>query len=140
MFGIHAETSAKDLGLVTPETIKNAFLLTENGFTARVSQLFNEKPSIATVGSCCLVGVIYQQTLFIANLGDSRVVLGKKGNTGGVTAIQLSSEHNASLEEVRHELKSLHPNDPRIVVLNHGVWRVKGITQVIKYAFRNNYS
>ncbi|XP_076921747.1 putative protein phosphatase 2C 42 isoform X1 [Bidens hawaiensis] len=124
-------TSGEDYGVVTPETIKKAFLQTENGFTARVSQLFNACPSIATVGSCCLVGVIYQQTLFIASLGDSRVVLGKKvGNTGGMAAIQLSSEHNANLEEVRHELKNLHPHDSSIVALKYGVWRVKGIIQV----------
>ncbi|XP_076956620.1 putative protein phosphatase 2C 42 [Bidens hawaiensis] len=120
-------------GVVTPETIRNAFLQTENGFTNLVAQLFNSRPGIATVGTCCLVGVIYQQTLFIANLGDSRAVLGKKvGNTGGLAAIQLSSEHNANLEEVRHELKDLHPHDPDIVALKHGVWRVKGIIQVSK--------
>ncbi|KAK9068346.1 hypothetical protein SSX86_012457 [Deinandra increscens subsp. villosa] len=123
--------SAANYGVVTAETIRNAFLQTENGFTAIVSELFNARPSIATVGTCCLVGVIYQQTLFIANLGDSRAVLGKKvGNTGGMAAIQLSSEHNANLEEVRHELKSLYPDDPEIVALKHGVWRVKGIIQV----------
>lgn len=87
---------------------------------------------MATIGSCCLVGLICQQTLFVASLGDSRVVLGKKvGNTGEVAAIQLSTEHNANVEEIRHELKELHPNDPQIVVLKHGVWRVKGIIQVI---------
>ncbi|KAI3677362.1 hypothetical protein L1987_86988 [Smallanthus sonchifolius] len=67
--------SAENYGVVTPETIRNAFLRTENGFTALVSESFNARPSIATAGSCCLVGVIYQQTLYIANLGDSRVVL-----------------------------------------------------------------
>ena len=87
---------------------------------------------MATVGSCCLVGVIFQRTLFVANLGDSRVVLGKKvGNTGGIAAIQLSTEHNANFEDIREELKELHPNDPQIVVLKHGVWRVKGIIQVM---------
>ncbi|XAR56983.1 Phosphoprotein phosphatase [Bertholletia excelsa] len=123
--------SAEDHGAVTSETIRRAFLETEQGFTAQVSELWNTQPDLATVGSCCLVGVIFQQTLFIANLGDSRVVLGKKvGNTGGVAAIQLSTEHNANIEEIRHELKELHPNDPQIVVLKHGVWRVKGIIQV----------
>lgn len=68
----------------------------------------------------------------MASLGDSRLVLGKKvGNTGEVAAIQLSTEHNANFEEIRHELKEFHPNDPQIVVLKHGVWRVKGIIQVI---------
>ncbi|KAK9289123.1 hypothetical protein L1049_017596 [Liquidambar formosana] len=123
--------SAEDNDVVTTETISRAFRQTEEGFTALVSQLWNTRPHIATVGSCCLVGVICQRTLFVANLGDSRVVLGKKvGNTGGVAAIQLSAEHNANIEEVRQELKELHPNDPQIVVLKHGVWRVKGIIQV----------
>ncbi|CAL2226665.1 unnamed protein product [Prunus armeniaca] len=130
---VYAAISAESDGVVTAETIRNAFLRTEEGFTALVSELWSTRPNVATVGSCCLVGVICQQTLFVANLGDSRVVLGKKvGNTGEVAAIQLSTEHNANLEEVRHELKDLHPHDPQIVVLKHGVWRVKGIIQVSK--------
>ncbi|KAI7730212.1 hypothetical protein M8C21_031791 [Ambrosia artemisiifolia] len=118
-------------GIVTPETIKRAFLETENGFTSLVSKMWNVRPSIATVGSCCLVGVVYQQTLFVANLGDSRLVLGRKIGSS-VTAIQLSKEHNANLENIRRELRDLHPHDPQIVVMKHGVWRVKGIIQVSK--------
>ncbi|KAL8130178.1 hypothetical protein V2J09_019333 [Rumex salicifolius] len=127
----------EDQGVVTEETIRRAFLETEEGFTARVAELWGTNPKIATVGSCCLVGVIYQQTLYIANLGDSRAVLGKKIRySGDVAAIQLSTEHNASLEAVREELKSSHPNSSDIVVLKHGVWRVKGIIQV-SASFRN---
>lgn len=132
----YADVSSEGRGVVTAESIKRAFLETERGFTALVSDMWNTRPNLATVGSCCLVGVISQQTLFVANLGDSRVVLGKKvGNTRGIAAIQLSTEHNANLEEVRHELKELHPNDPQIVVQKHGVWRVKGIIQVPSNAF-----
>ncbi|XVE65501.1 hypothetical protein DITRI_Ditri08aG0004800 [Diplodiscus trichospermus] len=122
--------TAESQGVVSTETIQRAFRQTEEGFTDLVSELWSTRPNMATVGTCCLVGVIYQQTLFIANLGDSRVVLGKKvGNTGGMAAIQLSTEHNANIDAIRHELKELHPNDPQIVVLKHGVWRVKGIIQ-----------
>ncbi|KAL8197864.1 hypothetical protein R6Q57_023625 [Mikania cordata] len=125
--------STESQGIVTPETIKRAFLETENGFINLVSQMWNSRPNIATVGSCCLVGVVHLQTLFVANLGDSRVVLGRKvGNGGGVTAIQLSKEHNANLDNIRRELRDLHPHDPQIVVMKHGVWRVKGIIQVSK--------
>nr|XP_043610204.1 probable protein phosphatase 2C 42 [Erigeron canadensis] len=125
--------STESRGVMTPDTIKRAFLETENGFTALVSQMWNSRPSLATVGSCCLVGVVYHQTLFVANLGDSRVVLGRKvGNTGGVMAMQLSKEHNANLDSIRRELRDMHPHDPQIVVLKHGVWRVKGIIQVSK--------
>ncbi|XP_016198234.1 probable protein phosphatase 2C 42 isoform X1 [Arachis ipaensis] len=123
--------SAETNGGVITETIERAFRQTEEGYAALVSDLWSTRPQVASAGTCCLVGVIFQQTLFVANLGDSRVVLGKKvGNTGGVAAIQLSTEHNANVEAVRQELKELHPHDPQIVVLKHGVWRVKGIIQI----------
>ncbi|XP_061348773.1 probable protein phosphatase 2C 42 isoform X1 [Gastrolobium bilobum] len=130
-FHFYAAISAESRGVVTTETIETAFRRTEEGFTALVSELWSTRPQVATTGSCCLVGVIYQQTLFVANVGDSRLVLGRKvGNTGGVASIQLSTEHNANIEAVRQELKELHPDDPQIVVLKHGVWKVKGIIQV----------
>ncbi|KAG1326173.1 putative protein phosphatase 2C 42 [Cocos nucifera] len=116
---------------VTSGGIQRAFLATEEGFMALVSQLWNSRPNMATTGSCCLVGVISQRTLYVANLGDSRAVLGRKvGNTGEIAAIQLSTEHNANMVDVRQELKAQHPDDPQIVVLKHGVWRIKGIIQV----------
>ncbi|XP_010524586.1 PREDICTED: probable protein phosphatase 2C 42 [Tarenaya hassleriana] len=131
LFNHFRAISAETQGVVTTETIRRAFYATEEGFTSLVSDLWSTLPNMATVGTCCLVGVIYQNTLFVASLGDSRVVLGKKvGNTGGVAAIQLSNEHNVNNEETRQELKDLHPDDPQIVVLRHGVWRVKGIIQV----------
>ncbi|XP_052875453.1 probable protein phosphatase 2C 38 isoform X2 [Gossypium arboreum] len=62
---------------------------------------------------------------------DSRVVLGRSGRgTKQAKAMQLSVEHNASIETVREELRSLHPNDPHIVVMKHRVWRVKGLIQI----------
>ncbi|MBA0696702.1 hypothetical protein Goari_003233, partial [Gossypium aridum] len=131
---VYAAIAAESQGVVTAETIQRAFRQTEEGFTTLVSESWSTRPNMATVGTCCLVGVIHQQTLFIANLGDSRVVLGKKvGNTGGIAALQLSTEHNANIAAIRQELKELHPNDPQIVVLKHGVWRVKGIIQENDY-------
>ncbi|GAV77237.1 PP2C domain-containing protein [Cephalotus follicularis] len=113
------------------DVIQKAYQATEEGFLSIVTKQWPMKPQIAAVGSCCLVGVICNETLYIANLGDSRAVLGRVVRaTGEVLAIQLSAEHNASLESVRRELFSLHPDDPQIVVLKHNVWRVKGLIQV----------
>ncbi|KAL0452970.1 UNVERIFIED_CONTAM: putative protein phosphatase 2C 43 [Sesamum latifolium] len=42
----------------------------------------------------------------------------------------LTRDHNASMEEVRKELRNLHPEDSEIVVMKQGVWRIKGIIQV----------
>ncbi|KAL6531913.1 hypothetical protein OROMI_028276 [Orobanche minor] len=113
------------------EVIRKAFQATEDGFLSIVSRQWPMKPQIAAVGSCCLVGIICGGTLYIANLGDSRAVLGRLVKaTGEVLAIQLSAEHNASFKSVRQELQSLHPDDPQIVVLKHNVWRVKGLIQI----------
>ncbi|CAN1290483.1 Probable protein phosphatase 2C 28 [Linum perenne] len=89
------------------------------------------KPQIVAVGTCCLVAVICNETLYVANLGDSRAVLCRAVKaTGEVLSIKLSDEHNVCHEAVRQELFSLHPDDPQIVVLKHNVWRFKGIIQV----------
>lgn len=118
--------------MMSADVIKNAYLATEEEFLSTVKKQWEIKPQMASVGSCCLVGVVCNGLLYIANAGDSRVVLGRAsgGNEKDVKAIQLSSEHNANLESVRQELHSLHPDDPQIVVLKHNVWRVKGIIQV----------
>lgn len=93
------------------------------------------KPHIASAGTCCLVGIISNGMVYIANSGDSRVVLGRlERATREISAIQLSTEHNVNLERVRDELRSKHPYDSQIVVMRHNVWRVKGLIQV-KNAF-----
>lgn len=125
---------------MSADVIMKAFLATEEEFLSLVKELWQEKPQIASVGSCCLVGVICSGYLYIANAGDSRVVLGKLDNLDKtVKAIQLSSEHNASYESVREELQLRHPHDPQIVVLKHKVWRVKGIIQVNFLCFFPNH-
>ncbi|KAB5556748.1 hypothetical protein DKX38_007657 [Salix brachista] len=113
------------------DVIRKAYQATEEGFLSLVTKQWPMKPQIAAVGSCCLVAVICGGILYIANLGDSRAVLGRLVKaTGEVLAIQLSSEHNVAIESVRQEMHSLHPDDSRIVVLKHNVWRVKGLIQI----------
>ncbi|CAH9105847.1 unnamed protein product [Cuscuta europaea] len=113
------------------EAIRKAFQATEDGFQSVVAKHWPTNPQMAAVGSCCLVGIVCEGILYIANLGDSRAVLGRSvKSTGEVLAIQLSTEHNASIESIRQELHSMHPDDPHIVVLKHNVWRVKGVIQV----------
>lgn len=118
------------------DVIRKAYQATEEGFLSLVTKQWPVKPQIAAVGSCCLVGVICGGTLYIANVGDSRAVLGRVVKaTGEVLAIQLSAEHNVAIESVRQEMHSLHPEDSHIVVLKHNVWRVKGLIQVTSYLF-----
>ncbi|GAV63961.1 PP2C domain-containing protein [Cephalotus follicularis] len=117
-------------GTISEDTLRSAFAATEDDFLTLVRRSCGIKPLIAAVGSCCLVGVIWRGTLYIANLGDSRAVIGSLGRFKKIIAEQLTTEHNAGIEEVRQELRSLHPDDSQIVVLKNGAWRVKGIIQV----------
>ncbi|CAI5961268.1 unnamed protein product [Closterium sp. NIES-65] len=51
---------------------------------------------------------------------------------GGVAAVSLSEEHNASQERERQRLQQSHPGDPTVVMHRNGAWRVKGIIQVTR--------
>ncbi|XP_024991151.1 probable protein phosphatase 2C 63 isoform X2 [Cynara cardunculus var. scolymus] len=74
--------------------------------------------------------------LFLYLQRDSRAVLGRRATDGRmvhsstVVAERLSTDHNVGVEEVRKEVKALHPEDSHIVIHTHGVWRIKGIIQV----------
>jgi pyruvate dehydrogenase phosphatase len=128
---LNAEFTSENQGM-SADVITKAFLATEEEFLALVKKQWQHKPQLASVGSCCLVGVIYNGELYTANAGDSRAVLGRLDEaTKEIKAVQLSYEHNASLESVREELRSLHPDDPQIVLMKHTVWRVKGLIQVM---------
>ncbi|KAK1586507.1 hypothetical protein Q3G72_003228 [Acer saccharum] len=121
-------------GGLSAEVIKRAFDATEEQFLHLVKQSCAARPQIASVGSCCLVGAIANEVLYVANLGDSRAVLGRRvpenRKSIQVVAERLSVDHNVGDEEVRKEVKALHPDDSHIVVYTRGVWRIKGIIQV----------
>lgn len=127
----HLHKFASEQGGLSAEVIRKAFDATEEEFLHLVKQSWLSRPQIASVGSCCLVGAIVDDVLYVANLGDSRAVLGRRSANGrAVVAERLSSDHNVAVEEVRKELTELHPDDSHIVVYTRGVWRIKGIIQV----------
>ncbi|PHT51634.1 putative protein phosphatase 2C 46 [Capsicum baccatum] len=104
------------------EVIWKVFQATEEDFLSVATRQWPTKPQIAAVGSCFLVRVICSGTLYIANLGDSRAVLGRLVRSTGEVLI----------ESVRKEMQSLHPDYSQIVVLKHNVWRVKGLIQQLR--------
>ncbi|KAL6539872.1 hypothetical protein OROHE_011643 [Orobanche hederae] len=127
---LHLLRLARETGKISKDALKNALSETENGFLTLVKRAYAIKPAIAAIGSCCLVGVIWNRTLYTANLGDSRAVMGRLDGSNKITVEQLTEDHNASIEEVREELKALHPEDSQILLMKQGVWRIKGIIQV----------
>ncbi|KAK9123148.1 hypothetical protein Sjap_012750 [Stephania japonica] len=121
---------AGENGAISEVVLRNAIGATEDGFLNVVREIVGTKPSIVAVGSCCLVGVLWKGTLHIANLGDSRAVMGVLNRFHKIVAEPLTSDHNACSEEIRRELRSQHPEDPHILVQKNGVWRIKGVIQV----------
>ena len=69
---------ATEEGGISADVIKKAFQTTEEGFFQLVKLSMPIRPQIASAGSCCLLGIISNDELHIANLGDSRVVLAQK--------------------------------------------------------------
>ncbi|KAL0709017.1 hypothetical protein Bca4012_015995 [Brassica carinata] len=132
----HTSTEfATEGGEISEEVIRNAFAETDEDFLMAVKKQWRKNPQMASVGSCCLAGVIGNGLVYIANAGDSRAVLGRSERSG-VRAVQLSVEHNANVESARQELWAMHPNDPNILVMKHRMWRVKGVIQVDHYLIR----
>ncbi|KAJ6419791.1 hypothetical protein OIU84_029834 [Salix udensis] len=125
---------AAEQGGLSADAIRKAIGAAEMEFLHFVKQSWIARPQMASVGSCCLVGAISNDVLYVANLGDSRVVLGRKVSEGkensAVVAERLTTDHNVCVEEVRKEVESLHPDDAHIVVCTRGVWRIKGIIQI----------
>eukprot|EP00262_Sarcandra_glabra_P016383 TRINITY_DN5321_c0_g1_i1.p1 TRINITY_DN5321_c0_g1~~TRINITY_DN5321_c0_g1_i1.p1 ORF type:complete len:381 (+),score=46.71 TRINITY_DN5321_c0_g1_i1:149-1291(+) len=131
----HLHRFVLEQGGLSEDVIKKAFYATEEDFLHLVKRSWPSRPQIAAVGSCCLVGAIADGVLYVANLGDSRAVLGRADGDGRrrskrVVAERLSSDHNVAVEEVRREVEALHPDDSHVVVYTRGVWRIKGIIQV----------
>lgn len=116
---------------MSADIIRRAFLATEEEFLSLVENEWQTNPRIASVGSCCLVGIICNGVLYIANAGDSRAVLAREEKSmNAIKAVRVSEEHNAKFVSVREELRTSHPNDENIVVLKHNVWRVRGLIQI----------
>lgn len=129
----HLKRFASERQGMSEDVIKRAFCATEGDFMSVVKKQWQSRPEVASTGTCCLVGMICNDMLYVANAGDSRVVLGREEKaTKDMEAVQLSAEHNVNIQTVRDELRSKHPYDSQIVVAKHNVWRVKGLIQVSK--------
>ncbi|GKV25829.1 hypothetical protein SLEP1_g35212 [Rubroshorea leprosula] len=115
---------------ISEDSLKRAVIATEEGFLASVENKFDGDKSSAEVGSSCLAGVIWRGSLYVANVGNSRAVIGYLDDSKKMVAEQLTEDHNVNVDEIRNEIMSSNPDDPYIVVQNHGVWHIKGTLQV----------
>ncbi|BAF20664.1 probable protein phosphatase 2C 61 [Oryza sativa Japonica Group] len=132
LFPLIHEFAAERGGAVDADVIRKAFLAADEEYLQLLRWSLPNMSRAAASGSCCLLGAISGDTLYVANAGDSRAVLGRRAAAGQTVAERLSTEHNVASEEVRRELAALHPDDGEVVVHARGAWRVKGIIQVAR--------
>ncbi|KAJ3688306.1 hypothetical protein LUZ61_017470 [Rhynchospora tenuis] len=111
--------------------IREAYYSIENNFVAFAKSNWEERHYLATVGSCCLTGVVHGSNLYVANAGDSRAVLARWADgEEQPQVVQLSTDHNANDEDIRHEVEAEHPGVPNLFTNVHGSYRLKGTLQV----------
>jgi pyruvate dehydrogenase phosphatase len=101
------------------EALKSAFQKADKDFLTGCL-LDRKKFKDGISGACVALSVVMENTLYVANAGDCRVVLGKRGKGNSWEAIPLSRDHTATSE--RERLMSEHPNEPDVVTRG----RVKG--------------
>ncbi|KAK2411605.1 Protein phosphatase 2C family protein [Trifolium repens] len=76
--------------VMSEKLLREAVAATEEKFTDVVIDNKDTNPGLMLTGSCCLFALIWKGTLYIANLGDSRVVLGTTMDVVQAEAEQLT--------------------------------------------------
>ncbi|KAJ3687668.1 hypothetical protein LUZ61_016832 [Rhynchospora tenuis] len=113
--------------------LQEAYLSTEHLFLELVRRNWERIPKLASMGSCCLSGLVHGNKLYVANAGDSRAVVARWADGEGQPHIQqLSTDHNANDEAIRNELSAEHPDDPDLFRVVNGSYRVRSRIQVTR--------
>lgn len=105
-----------------PKAITRAFERTDRDLLTQVRQSFAMGfGQVARVGSCALLVHIQQATLFVANAGDCRVVMGssngvlEENKAKELKTTALSFDHNARIASEQERLAKEHPGEEDII-------------------------
>ncbi|KAF3778007.1 putative protein phosphatase 2C 43 [Nymphaea thermarum] len=125
-------------GMSVRDAIRESFSSTDEEFLEAVGRTREPKPLIAAAGSCCLVGIVLAGgTVYVANAGNSRAVLGRFLDSHmpkDFVVEQLSEDHLASTSDSvkQSPVSPAQLGDPNIVEVNTGVCGARGFVQVTR--------
>lgn len=118
---------------VSKDIMEQAVDFIEKGFMDYVKNKIDNDVKVGSVGSCCLFGIIWGRTLFVANVGDSRAILGSsKGFFKRPHVVQLTVDHHVSHAAAREEIRSHITDDPLVLCKNRGSLRVKSLIEITR--------
>mmetsp|Transcript_2786 Transcript_2786/g.3974 ORF Transcript_2786/g.3974 Transcript_2786/m.3974 type:complete len:525 (+) Transcript_2786:200-1774(+) len=109
----------------TNKAISRAFGRVERAIFSKVMAMTAANQKIHTGGSCAILSLITQSSIFVANAGDCRAVLGrqhvKRSSLWGspkyfYQAIQLSADHNIREPSEQVRLRTLHPQESDVFI------------------------
>ena len=68
-------------------------------------------------GSCLVACYVDKKRMAVTlgNCGDSRAVMGQEEDGGILSALQLTSDHSADMDDERHRVRAAFPNDKHVV-------------------------
>ena len=113
---LKSEANISDEKNLIATSIKKAFNQIEEEFKEKALDYYNRGyGKMATVGSCVLVCLIHNDTLYVANLGDSKARIIRNEN-GKYSSLKLMHRHNSEKPREKEILYKNFPNDDDIVV------------------------
>ncbi|CEG44906.1 protein phosphatase [Plasmopara halstedii] len=101
--------------------IQRAFGRTDRDLMTEVASAFKLGfGAVARCGSCACLAYVHDDTLYVANAGDIRAVLGKSGKEDGVIGAEpLSNDQNAMVKSEQEKLVKEHPGETNVFTCRH---------------------
>ncbi len=118
---LHEDDDDSDI----PTALRNAFKRLDNYISLEAQVDFGVPFArftplrVALSGCTACVAHVDWEDLHVANLGDSRAVLGVQGDDGRWSALSVTNDHNAHNPDEMQQVLSEHPASKRKTVVKH---------------------